>query len=200
VSLRRFNECRTICERSHSTGSLEAHASHGVPQFTLRGLFAFFTSITVCISLAVTAMRVGPASGSLLWMATAVVLWVVLAVTYDMLRLRTLLLVHRIIPVVASSVALLFPLVFGLAENDGLAIVGAVLAALLTLVLGALAGSAIASLLTLPWFAVLMLVTILRSAFNGSPSSDRVGSSSHQPAEFVQQPLDHRFGVRGEDG
>jgi len=67
------------------------------PQFTLGGLFAFFTAVTVCISLAATGARVIEDAldlAQVLFGLAAVVTWIVLYVTYRKLRLRAALQFH----------------------------------------------------------------------------------------------------------
>lgn len=77
--------------------------------------------------------------------------------------------------------------------------VGAVIFSIpLVLIVAGVAACAIASAVTLPLFVIQLCLAIFKSVFGPSPAqADR---SSDQPAELVQQPLDHRLGVRGEDG
>jgi len=135
------------------------------PEFTLGGLLAFFTAITVCISLAATGARVMKIDfrlGNLLFNLTWVVTWIVLYVTYRKLRLRDALILHwGGLALVMGLVLLLIAMGLGRLE------VGWLVVALLSFACG---GCAVGSALSVPVFVVTMVVRLARGA-TGRPRS-----------------------------
>ena len=165
------------------------------PQFTLGGVLAFFTAITVCISLAATGARVMEIAfdlGLVLYGVTALVTWIVLSVTYGKLRLRTAMVFHWV--------------GLGLITGLGVVAVGTesapvTLGWLVLTYFGVVCwGCAVGSALSVPVFLVTMVVRLARGATGGPRSPSQLDAGSEQPPQLIDEPRDHRFGVRGEDG
>jgi len=157
------------------------------PQFTLGGLLAFFTGITVCISLAATGARVVKIDvhlGILLFSLTWALTWILLYVTYRRLR--------WIGPALSAGLGL-----FSLGMQPGPAEVGPLVFTLLAAVCW---GCAVGSGLSVPVFVVTMAVRLARGATGGPRSQSQLPVGSYQPPQLVEEPGDHLRRVRCEDG
>jgi len=165
------------------------------PQFTLGGLLAFFTGITVCISLAATGARVVKIDvhlGILLFSLTWALTWILLYVTYRRLRLRAAIFFHWIGPALSAGLGL-----FSLGMQPGPAEVGPLVFTLLAAVCW---GCAVGSGLSVPVFVVTMAVRLARGATGGPRSQSQLPVGSYQPPQLVEEPGDHLRRVRCEDG
>jgi len=135
------------------------------PQFTLGGFLAFFTAITVCISLVVTAIRIGDdASRAVLLGATAIVAWISLFVTYRRLQLHVALAIHWLTvaaPLGAVALCSLGLLVKGLLQ-DGVGTSNFAGGVLVMFPAVAIGGAVFGSAFSLPVFVVTMVVRLAR--------------------------------------
>jgi len=164
------------------------------PQFTLGGLLAFFTAITVSISLAATGVKVMGSAidlGLLLFGLAGVVTWSVLYVTYRKLRLRGLLILHWLGLGVGAGLAL------SLSAPLGPSHVGPPFVALLAVLCY---GWALGSVVSVPVFILTMVDFAVWNAIVASRSQSQLPPESEQPPQLVEQPPDHLRRVRREDG
>ena len=168
-----------------------------LPQYTLRGLFAFITATAVCLSLGVSGVRVIgrlPDVGLLLVGIAAIVAWIVLAAAYRTLHAKSALVVHCLGMVVGAAFS------FGPAYY-AFPPIGSNRAVLVFGLFGAVgSGCLLGSAFSLPVFVVAMVVLLLRGATGGPRSQSQLPAGSDQPPQLVDEPGDHRFGVRREDG
>ena len=165
------------------------------PQFTRGGLLAFFTAITVCISLAATGAKVLKIIfdlGLVLFGLAVLMTWIVLYATYRKLHLRAALILHWVGLAFSAGLGVL-----SLAMQSGPGEVIPLVFALLGVVCW---GCVVGSALSLPVFVVTMVVRLARGAIGGPRSQSQRAAGSDQPPQLVDEPRDHRFGVRGEDG
>ena len=136
-----------------------------LPQFTLRGLFAFSTAIIVCLSLGATAARVSqviPSLGVPLYGLTAALTWVVLGVTYRSLRLRAALVVHLGVPACLFGFGLLVELHAMASDASTFGFHPAV--SLLNLLVLSFGFCVVGSVLSVPVLLVTMIISLLRGA------------------------------------
>lgn len=85
----------------------EPQGPPGVPQFTLRGFFAFLTAVAVCLSLGATASQAGGNLEKLLWTAVVFSFWGVLLVTYRRVGLKAAFLCHLLTLGIFAGLSLL---------------------------------------------------------------------------------------------
>jgi hypothetical protein len=198
-----IDERRAKHEASASGESGERPQPGELPQFTLRGLFAFLTATAVCLSLAASGFRVSPQLGMLLGGSAAILAWVVLLVTYWRLRQQLAIIVHWVCMGVA--------LAFGGASllNAAYLLRSDPAEFLFRLVWTA---CVLGSALSLPVFVVTMVGLLVKAATGtprsrgqlerGSDETPQRAERSHrvEQGELVEPPRDHPFGVDGGDG
>ena len=132
------------------------------PQFTLGGLLASFTAITVCISLAATGARIMEIAFELalvLFGLASLLMWIVLYVTYQKLRVPTAIVLHWVGPVIITGLGVL-----AVAVESGPRGVGWPLVTLLGVVCW---GCVVGSALSVPVFVVTMVVRLAKGAAGG---------------------------------
>ncbi|MHC4398489.1 MAG: hypothetical protein ACYTG0_02290 [Planctomycetota bacterium] len=165
------NECSQGANMPEKPGESGRLRRPELPQFGLRGLFVFFTWMTICISLAATALRTRPASIGclvLLW-ATVDLAWVVFLITYQKLGLRAPLFLHWLGPVVAFAVALMVALFVGVASRASLPVVVLLWAPLGSLGVASSVGCLLGLALSVSWLAVAMAAVLFEGPRKGTP-------------------------------
>ena len=151
-----------------------------LPQYTLRGLFAFITAIAVSLSLGVSGVRVIgrlPDVGLLLVGIAAIIAWIVLAVAYRTLHAKSALVVHCIGMVVGAGFS------FGPAYY-AFPPIGSNRAVLVFGLIGAIGGGCVlGSAFSLPLF----VVTLVRLTIKEARRASMIGRDGEEAGPCVRE-------------
>jgi len=151
-----------------------------LPQYTLRGLFAFVTATAVSLSLGVSGIRVIdrlPDVGLLLVGIAAILAWIVLAAAYRTLHAKSALVVHCVGTVVGAAFS------FGPAYY-AFPPIGSNRAVLVFGLFGAFgAGCVLGSALSLPVF----VVTVIRSAVKATRRASMIRAEREEGGPCVRE-------------
>ena len=151
-----------------------------LPQYTLRGLFAFITAVAVSLSLGVSGVRVIgrlPDVGLLLIGMAAMLAWIVLAAAYRTLHAKSALVVHCVGAVagVAFSFGPAYYAFPPIGSNRAVLVFGLV---------GAIGGGCVlGSALSLPVF----VVTMVRSAVKGTRRASMIRRESEEAGPCARE-------------